>query len=236
MSNELKTLRAEAQAFCAANLRECCIELTEWRTKGTLRDGKVRELGALCDKYVGEHDGLKNAEAMIDFQACQAIATPAEQPAKVAMTVDTDEFSSLVGDLLQAFTQTNHGEDESVYVLARRALIAHIDAWAARSIGAALDAPLYSTRKDAARYRFLRDGTWNNLTHPQIKEHLITHVNRAALDAALDAAIAAAPAPDKGCTHPFRTGKAHEVARGEGTCATCGHVFPAAPAQDKDRT
>jgi hypothetical protein len=31
----------------------------------------------------------------------------------------------------------------------------------------------------------------------------------------------------EGCTHPFRTGEALEVARGAGKCATCGHSFAA---------
>jgi hypothetical protein len=48
---------------------------------------------------------------------------------------------------------------------------------------------------DAARYRFLRDGAWNSHTHPEIKEYLLTHVNRRALDETLDAARAAAGAP-----------------------------------------
>jgi hypothetical protein len=58
--------------------------------------------------------------------------------------------------------------------------------------------------RDAARYRFLRDGSWNNFTHPQIREHLMSHVNRSALDAALDDEInaqrasLAAPAPRNG--------------------------------------
>jgi hypothetical protein len=76
MTTEIKKLRADAERFCAINLGECCIELNEWRTKGQLRDGKLRELGELCEKYVGCHDGLKNAEAMVDFQACALIATP----------------------------------------------------------------------------------------------------------------------------------------------------------------
>lgn len=77
---ELKVARAGAEAFCAANLKECCIELNEWRTKGVLRDGKLRELGELCEKYVGSHDGLKNAEAMVDFQACAKVAAPVSAP------------------------------------------------------------------------------------------------------------------------------------------------------------
>lgn len=47
------------------------------------------------------------------------------------------------------------------------------------------------TDKDAERYRWLRDGSWTNHTHPEIREHLMTCVNRMALDATIDAAIVA---------------------------------------------
>lgn len=77
---DLKALRAAAEKFCADNLNECAAELHEWQSKGQLCNGKLRQLGELCEKYVGQHDGLKVAERLVEFDSVAALARRAAQP------------------------------------------------------------------------------------------------------------------------------------------------------------
>jgi hypothetical protein len=101
MSDELniKELRNVAEAFCAANLSACAAELCEWQNTGLLRDGKFRELGDLCEKYVGGHDGLRNAEHMVNYQACQLISrTAPSSPMGEELPALAEPDADLLGD------------------------------------------------------------------------------------------------------------------------------------------
>jgi hypothetical protein len=47
--NETQKKLADATAFAQKHLRECCEEILELQDTGILRDGKMRELGHLCN-------------------------------------------------------------------------------------------------------------------------------------------------------------------------------------------
>lgn len=82
-----------------------------------------------ADVLVGDDNDAEEIIALIQRRFC---AIPAEQPAKVARSIKSDpQFLALVADV-QGFDDGLAVIDDSVL-----RLIAHIDAWAARSDGAA---------------------------------------------------------------------------------------------------
>lgn len=62
--------REAGKQFCERNLRECCEEILEWETTGTLRNGKVRLLAKISD-YAGD-DALSVAAGIVKRTAMQA--------------------------------------------------------------------------------------------------------------------------------------------------------------------
>lgn len=81
-SDELIAKRKAAEAFCAEHIVECAKELIEWQDTGLLRSGRMRELGAMCTEYMGNHDGLHGAERMVERRACEMAAAVAGQDAR----------------------------------------------------------------------------------------------------------------------------------------------------------
>lgn len=84
---ELKQLREECKAFAAKHLAECAAELIEWQDTAILREGKVRELSALCQGFIDNHDSLRVAESMVTRAALDAArrAEPAQASAPAAV-------------------------------------------------------------------------------------------------------------------------------------------------------
>ncbi|MES2323239.1 MAG: hypothetical protein V4633_13325 [Pseudomonadota bacterium] len=78
---DLKTIRDQCKKFAEDNLRECCIEIIEWQDTAILRDGKVRELAALCSTFISNHDGLRVAESYVSRAAIQAAIGRSESQA-----------------------------------------------------------------------------------------------------------------------------------------------------------
>jgi len=73
---DLKTIRDQCKKFAKSNLQECCAELIEWQDTAILRDGKVRELTALCSTFIANHDGLRVAESFVNRAAIEATIAP----------------------------------------------------------------------------------------------------------------------------------------------------------------
>jgi len=75
MTIDIKVFRSEAQAFAKEHLAECAAEIIEWQDTAILRDGRVRELAAKCDKFIANHDALRVAESFINRAAVERVAS-----------------------------------------------------------------------------------------------------------------------------------------------------------------
>lgn len=82
MSDRIKT-RDACKAFAATHLAQCAAELCTWQDTAILCDGRLRELAAMCSKFIDNHDGLRVAESMVNRAALdfalagrQAVAVP----------------------------------------------------------------------------------------------------------------------------------------------------------------
>ncbi len=113
MSNDnlpdLKIIRTRCQDFAKLHLTACCAELLEWQDTAILCDGRVRELAALCNTFVGNHDGLRVAESFINRAAVEAqrdavAASGAGVPAKRWPFVETPgEFAKRMAVAINMF-------------------------------------------------------------------------------------------------------------------------------------
>lgn len=56
---------ATIKAFAKEHLKICTVEIVEWRKTGTLRDGKLRELAALCQEVFFEENATRIAESFV---------------------------------------------------------------------------------------------------------------------------------------------------------------------------
>lgn len=65
------------EKFVNEHLRELCAELVEWQDTGRLRQGRLRELAALCTFDPNGH--IRLAERMTERAAIRAIADDGEQ-------------------------------------------------------------------------------------------------------------------------------------------------------------
>ena len=68
-----KELMNQGQKLIAANLAECCREELEWQNTALLRDGKMREAGAIYAQ-VDSHHALSIVQSEVARQAMQALA------------------------------------------------------------------------------------------------------------------------------------------------------------------
>lgn len=91
--SDIMQFRVEAQAFAAEHLAECAAELIEWQDTAILRDGRVRELAAKCEKFISNHDSLPVAESLINRAAVErARAALAQSPVSAEGLTD-DQIS-----------------------------------------------------------------------------------------------------------------------------------------------
>ena len=77
--DELIEKRSAAEAFCKQHAIECAQELIEWQDTSLLRDGKLRELAKLCEAFMGNHDGLRGAERMVERRALELAIQPTRE-------------------------------------------------------------------------------------------------------------------------------------------------------------
>jgi hypothetical protein len=77
----MKITRDACKAFAIEHLSECAAEMGEWQDTAVLRDGRVRELAAMCNKFVSNHDGLRMAESFIYRAAVDSVAAWTRKPA-----------------------------------------------------------------------------------------------------------------------------------------------------------
>lgn len=77
--SDLKTIRQQCKDYAKTHLKECSAELIEWQDTAILRDGRVRELAAMCNEFISNHDGLRMAESFINRAAVESMATPPAQ-------------------------------------------------------------------------------------------------------------------------------------------------------------
>lgn len=73
--SELIALKNAAEEFCRAHLAECAADEVEWQETGLLRQGRLRELASLCQKYSGFADSLPVAQGMLRFEVCKLVAS-----------------------------------------------------------------------------------------------------------------------------------------------------------------
>ena len=116
MSNDnlpdLKAIRKQCQDFAKLHLAACCAELLEWQDAAILCDGRVRELAALCNTFVGNHDGLRVAESFINRAAVEAqrdavAASGAGVPAQELLAAAKHEIARLKEQLFY-YTRTEN--------------------------------------------------------------------------------------------------------------------------------
>lgn len=67
--SDIKQFRTEAEAFAKQHLSECSAELMEWQDTAILRDGKVRELALMCNRFTDGHSSLRVAESFVNRAA-----------------------------------------------------------------------------------------------------------------------------------------------------------------------
>lgn len=77
-STDPKAIMSQAESFVKEHLRECATEMIEWADTSTLKEGKLRELGRLCDQFMPKGEGLRMAQRLVEreallFSACQAV-------------------------------------------------------------------------------------------------------------------------------------------------------------------
>lgn len=106
-NNEMKEFRAESRAFAAKHLKECAAEIIEWQDTAVLRDGRVRELAALCGKFIDNHDQLRVAESLINRAAIDAVApAPAQaEPSDALPDPHWAKTQSYTADQLRAYAK-----------------------------------------------------------------------------------------------------------------------------------
>ena len=78
---DIQNKRRECEQFAADHMVECAAELIEWLDTGTLCEGRVRELGAMCAKWVDARDALQIAERMVERAALKACVCCSVVPA-----------------------------------------------------------------------------------------------------------------------------------------------------------
>ncbi|MGZ8887985.1 MAG: hypothetical protein ACXW1D_00335 [Halobacteriota archaeon] len=78
--SDLKTIRQQCKDFAKLHLKECCAEIMEWQDTAVLREGKVRELAAIAQGLIDNHDALRVAESYINRAAIEAVtAVPTDK-------------------------------------------------------------------------------------------------------------------------------------------------------------
>lgn len=71
---ESTQLKADANAFVAANLQVLARELLDWRRTGVLRGDKLRELADRCRGFTIGDDELQTAEYLVQMAALARVA------------------------------------------------------------------------------------------------------------------------------------------------------------------
>lgn len=79
MSEEPRTLMDKTKAHVQANLRQCCKDLLEWKRKGVLPPGPVREAAEFL-KEPYPYDYVNLTEGFVVRAALEAIAEGTVRP------------------------------------------------------------------------------------------------------------------------------------------------------------
>ena len=74
MSVELKAAQERAMKYAKDNLKECAVEMIEWKDTGISRDGQVRELARLVRDFAAGRDTLPIAESLVNRAALESAA------------------------------------------------------------------------------------------------------------------------------------------------------------------
>ena len=69
---DLTDARQKAGLFIAVHLEELAAEILEWHSRAVLRDGRMRELAALCRPWCKEY-ALQTAESMVNKAALEEV-------------------------------------------------------------------------------------------------------------------------------------------------------------------
>lgn len=76
VSVDLNAQRDLCKQFASDHLEECADELLEMMETAVLRDGRVRELTAMCAAWAGQAPALSIAESLVKQAALRAVAAP----------------------------------------------------------------------------------------------------------------------------------------------------------------
>lgn len=104
----IRDKRDAARAFCEAHLAECCAEILEWRSKGTLCNGRLREAAHHFD-FVDMANALTMAEDYVGQAAMKRVVAAELLPDRFAL-------SEAATSLLTAL-KADHGQSEVAIAL-----------------------------------------------------------------------------------------------------------------------